>query len=344
MNIERSTWLLLEKSDETRVSAGLDGYADVTGRSYRYDSTVPNHADLAVGDRLVIRLEDKIAGVGVIESIDIGHKQKVNRRCPFCNKTDIRERNNKVPKFRCGKCKEEFGEAKESIREVKTYVAEISKFSHFKGTGPRVQEIKDLGLRKDGTSSTDFQHSMMRLDSKRLDKILDHWPLQPTAQTNLEFINRNLGSLASQQEKLGEYDPNDGKDAREKVLKEINRRRGQPKFRRDLLHAYGGKCAISGMNCPQALEAAHILPYRGEHTNHVKNGLLLRSDIHTLFDLGLIGIEPETNRVFVASSLMNTGYSEWHGTLLSLPSDVASHPDPASLGRHFSLSGFDTAS
>lgn len=40
------------------------------------------------------------------------------------------------------------------------------------------------------------------------------------------------------------------------------------------------------------LEAAHISPYRGENDKHPENGLLLRSDVHTLFDLDLIGIEP----------------------------------------------------
>lgn len=37
-------WLILEKSDETRVSQGIDGYRDVTGESYQYDSLVPNHS------------------------------------------------------------------------------------------------------------------------------------------------------------------------------------------------------------------------------------------------------------------------------------------------------------
>src|ERR1700722_13744752 len=44
---------------------------------------------------------------------------------------------------------------------------------------------------------------------------------------------------------------------------------------------------------PWVLEAAHITPYMGASTNSLLNGLLLRADIHTLFNLGLISIDPD---------------------------------------------------
>jgi len=47
------------------------------------------------------------------------------------------------------------------------------------------------------------------------------------------------------------------------------------------------------------LEAAHIKPYRGKTDSHLENGLLLRADLHTLFDLNLIGVEPDTLTVRV---------------------------------------------
>jgi putative restriction endonuclease len=50
---------------------------------------------------------------------------------------------------------------------------------------------------------------------------------------------------------------------------------------------------VTGCTVLAVLEAAHIKPYRGERDNHSENGLLLRSDIHTLFDLDLLGIEPD---------------------------------------------------
>ena len=41
----------------------------------------------------------------------------------------------------------------------------------------------------------------------------------------------------------------------------------------------------------ETLEAAHIIPYKGSSTNHIQNGILLRADIHTLFDLDLLRID-----------------------------------------------------
>lgn len=90
------------------------------------------------------------------------------------------------------------------------------------------------------------------------------------------------------------FDPKDSKDQRVRAIAEVVRRRGQAKFRKRLLDAYSNTCAVTGCDAVEALEAAHITPYLGEETNHPQNGLLLRADIHSLFDLGLISIDPET--------------------------------------------------
>ena len=56
------------------------------------------------------------------------------------------------------------------------------------------------------------------------------------------------------------------------VIASIVRRRGQPEFRRALIEAYSGRCAISGCDAVDALEACHIVPYGGSQTNRVSNG------------------------------------------------------------------------
>ena len=76
-------------------------------------------------------------------------------------------------------------------------------------------------------------------------------------------------------------------DARQRILSSIALRQGQTKFRNTLLLTYQRRCAVSACNAEPVLEAAHIVPFRGQATHHVQNGLLLRSDIHTLFDRGL---------------------------------------------------------
>lgn len=127
----------------------------------------------------------------------------------------------------------------------------------------------------------------------------------------------------------------DSIDDRERIEREIAQRRGQEKFRNNLLKAYGGKCAITDCDAQAALEAAHIFPYRGASTNHVKNGLLLRADIHTLFDLHLISIDQDTNKVVISSSLLNTCYKELNGKPLRSPQNYAASPSPQALARHY---------
>ncbi len=112
------------------------------------------------------------------------------------------------------------------------------------------------------------------------------------------------------------------------TLQAIKLRRGQPLFRRALIEAYGGCCAITGCDAEPALEAAHILPYDGEYTNVVQNGLLLRGDVHTLFDLDLIRINPDSMAVEVDESLSDTQYATLNGTQLRVPNEESLRPNP----------------
>jgi len=128
-------------------------------------------------------------------------------------------------------------------------------------------------------------------------------------------------------------------DARTRVLQAIWRRRGQRQFRDLLLTAYDQTCAVSACNVQEALEAAHIRPYRGSHTNHIVNGLLLRSDIHTLFDLGLLGINPKDMRVVVAAELEGSEYAEFDGVPVRVPANASDRPSPILLRAHLTDSG-----
>jgi len=132
----------------------------------------------------------------------------------------------------------------------------------------------------------------------------------------------------------GEFTPRSNKRDRERALRSINIRRGQPEFRKKLLKAYSGKCALCDYDCVDALEAAHIGGYWNEDSNHVQNGLLLRGDLHTLFDLGKIGIDPNTFRIIVSEQLMATLYSKLSGKKVRLPAKRAQWPNSESLRDH----------
>ncbi len=136
-----------------------------------------------------------------------------------------------------------------------------------------------------------------------------------------------------------DFDPKQRRDQRAKAIAEVVRRRGQSKFRKALLEVYGGKCAITGCDALEALEAAHITPYLGEHTNHPQNGLLLRADIHSLFDLGLLSIDPATLTVVLADSLQGSTYSDLNGNRIDSTFNSTHEPSRSALEQHFEWAG-----
>jgi putative restriction endonuclease len=73
---------------------------------------------------------------------------------------------------------------------------------------------------------------------------------------------------------------------------------------------------ISGCLVLQVLEAAHIRPHRGQRDNHPENGLLLRADLHTLFDLDLLGIEPSTLTVHLHQEADTGEDKSFHGRMV----------------------------
>ncbi len=117
------------------------------------------------------------------------------------------------------------------------------------------------------------------------------------------------------------------------------RRRGQQGFRTDLLAAYSGRCTITGCDAVEALEAAHIVPYRGAGSHHPQNGLLLRADLHSLFDLGLLAVDGATMKVRLVPMLRETVYGELHGQQLGLPDDPGMRPSPDALDHHRQWAG-----
>jgi hypothetical protein len=158
-------------------------------------------------------------------------------------------------------------------------------------------------------------------------------------QMNTESTSRMLDAVEKQIDQKGHFDPSSIKDGRTKTLASIVRRRGQPAFRKALLAAYNSTCAISQYDVEAVLEAAHIVPYRGDETNVAENGLLLRADLHTLFDLKLISIDDSTMQVLVSPKLFGTDYESFHGRGIYIPEDPQCRPNLAALRHHRAESG-----
>ncbi len=94
-----------------------------------------------------------------------------------------------------------------------------------------------------------------------------------------------------------------------RVTRSILERRGQPEFRKKLLKLYNTSCLMTGCNVEAALEAAHIVSVKDSGNMSPDNGILLRSDIHTLFDLQLVQISTD-GKVTWDESLKDSEYAK----------------------------------
>lgn len=115
-------------------------------------------------------------------------------------------------------------------------------------------------------------------------------------------------------------------------------RLGQGTFRAAVTDAYARACAITNEHSLPALEAAHIKPYAREGAHAVSNGLLLRSDIHRLFDKGYVTVTPDL--LFDVSERLREdfhngkSYFPLRGKAITLPSQQRDRPDVRELIWH----------
>lgn len=116
------------------------------------------------------------------------------------------------------------------------------------------------------------------------------------------------------------------------------RRLGQDAFKLALLHAYDGRCAITHRGVRPVLEAAHIHPVSSGGLHRLDNGLLLRSDVHRLFDLGYLSVSPQL-RVRVSPRLRmdfpdTEEYRALDGREVRVPKEKGDRPSPDALEWH----------
>lgn len=115
-------------------------------------------------------------------------------------------------------------------------------------------------------------------------------------------------------------------------------RLGQSTFRVAVMDAYLRACAVTQEHSLPALEASHIQPYASEGPHEVANGLLLRADLHRLFDKGYLTVSRDL-RLEVGSRLRNDfhngrSYYPLHGTRLRVPAEVSLRPSSDYLSWH----------
>jgi len=118
----------------------------------------------------------------------------------------------------------------------------------------------------------------------------------------------------------------------------VRPRLGQGSFKILVADAYQRRCAVTGEKILPVLEAAHIRPVSSGGLHRIDNGLLLRSDVHTLFDRGYVTVTPD-HRLRVSTRLRDefdngAYYLNMDGAAIRLPARSDDRPDPAALDWH----------
>lgn len=298
---ESRAWSLLT-IEGSRQYGGNTGYADDPKGLYRYDSDVPNHQQIQIGDIVIIRSRDAVLGISEVEFLASNSGLKKRFRCPECDTASIKRRSLKKPEWLC-KAGHSFATPKEEIASISQYEAHFG--THFVSTPPSltVEVLNAAVLRPSDQMSikeVGFQALQPYLGSHAFTRMfIDRFAARLTVPDIDQSPLEQASTLI---------------ESRRTVLREIAIRRGQGLFRQRLIRRYGLRCQVSGYTCEAVIEAAHIRPYCESGNNDVRNGLLLRSDIHTLFDVGLLSIHPITLKISL--SHLTAGYGHLEGTTL----------------------------
>ncbi|MFD2792924.1 HNH endonuclease [Promicromonospora vindobonensis] len=293
----RTAWLLMTDEGDNENP----WYGDQLGVEYLYDSKVQNHQRLSRGDP--IALWDRtglLLGISVVEDIDSWPGTKTLRRCRECGATRPSERSTMHPRFRCSRCRAEFDTPRLEKTDVTMFTArydaawtsldgvlskaEIRPFIKAQGSFNSIREL-DWHAFQQALADKGAGRAIQRVIARVPDL---SWPTANGPRIELAHgFNQSV----------------------------VRVRRGQRQFREQILAAQGSNCAFTGAAPARVLEAGHLYRYAqlGKHYEH--GGLMLRRDVHRLFDDELLAVTPTLPyRIDVAPDLADyPQYDRLHG-------------------------------
>jgi hypothetical protein len=192
----------------------------------------------------------------------------------------------------------------------------IFKLANFTALDPRAAAKGFIDVAKIDREvwATYFIVSRNEIDTSRLRDDLAHHELSDPLTVVLE----------DKAEPTDDYQPIQDEDKRQAYARRV--RKGQSRFRKALHTLYGSRCAFTGTYEETVLEACHIISHAKTGDNSLDNGLLLRSDIHVLFDEHLMTLANDGQRILVHKDVSAPEYARLSGTLPGLrPSTSESH-------------------
>lgn len=289
--MNQKAWSLKAVGQDDLRYFGNNGYLDDSTSFYRYDNFVPNHKQVKKGDIVIVTDRKNVLGISVIDNLSSAPYIKVRNRCPYdnCTPEKLILRKSKKPKWRCSNGHE---------------------FEQ-----PKVEDVPALEFK------AEYKKNYKPINSISITDLIAHtlrYNVQSSIQEiDFEWANNLLGGIIQLEPTEADIDdtPLGVDDQRKAVFRQIKQRRGQRIFR-DTLISHAATCAVSGCNIVDILEAAHITAYKNDTHNHVSNGLLLRCDMHTLYDLELFAIEPDSFVIYFSPQIQDKEYTRYHGKKL----------------------------
>jgi hypothetical protein len=281
---------------------GNDGYHDDSSLFYRYDSFVANHKNVKIGDLVIITNRENVLGVSVIEKIETQNINKKRNKCihPDCNAKKILPRKTIKPEWRCDNG-HEFDAPRVIFESAIEFVAIY---------GNQFKELSNIAMSQLITETPRY-NGQMSIQEVNLQWAIDL--VNPLSSIVLDLeadeADKDVPALLDE-------------DQRQVIERQIKKRRGQKTFRDQLLKS-NPVCAVTGCMLVDILEAAHIDAYRNDSHNHISNGLLLRSDIHTLYDLNHLAIDPDKKTLHFSKKALSEKYREYEGLKIGVKHELS---------------------
>lgn len=261
-------WSFLVVDEDERQHQGNQGYDDDPSRYYSWDSTVANREGPSRGDICAVRDSRGLLGISQIDDVTRRDDEKDRSRCPVCQSTAFKSRTTMEPTFKCGHCMAEFDQPLVERIPVTVYRADFARSWVSVGGAVSAGELEASCY-----LSRAKQHAIRPIDPEALRDLA----------TRREVL---IGSAWWQAG--GSIEPPEIPSGRRELI--ALGRIGQAEFRRQLLLRFGPVCAITGPQPERSLHAAHVIPFAKSARHELAGGLLLRADLHALFDAGLIAI------------------------------------------------------
>jgi hypothetical protein len=271
MDQKTECWLVI--STDNRAHGGNQGYDDDVESRYVWDSTVKYHNKIKEGHVLVFFDKEELIGAAVVDRITTRYSKKMRSRCPECESTAIKKRKSQLPLYRCNKCGHPFDLPIDEEIKIEEYRSDYERtYVDLSGlcSGAELRQMSSTPKAPDSVKPLDFA-----MFTSSINKVFPNNPLR----------------MIEQEIRGGHKTVN------------VRIRIGQGAFRRSLLDQFGPICAITGPAPEQSLEACHLYSYAQTGEHHKDGGLLLRRDLHTLLDCGLLRIDSSTLKIAIDSQL-----------------------------------------